>query len=309
MRFSLTLFMLLLAAGCTGGNEPGSRQSVPGAPHDTASADTVSADSAAGARSDSTPAAGNAGMSRTVLRPDFQKFFAAQNAEGCFVLYNLNADSSIRYNPERCAEGFLPASTFKIFNSLVALETGVMADENVVVKWDGVDRGSKEWNQDQTMRTAFQRSAVWFYQEIARRVGEKRMKYYLERERYGNRNMGGELDKFWLSGDLRISPDQQVEFLTRLYKGELGFSERSMNIVKDIMTMESTPGYTLRGKTGWAIPGGDSNIVWIVGYLERDRNAHIFALNLLGRGRKYPVREARMAILKDILGELALIRE
>lgn len=287
----LSLCILAVLAGCSGRKEQPRPHDSLRRPETTAVADTLPADTT------------HAGKGMT--RPDLAVFFQRHAVEGCFILYDLHADNYLRYNPERCDQGFLPASTFKIFNSLVALESGVAPDENMVLRWDGVKRGGA-WDQDHDMRMAFKNSTVWYYQEIARRIGEERMRYYLGREKYGNESIDGGIDKFWLSGGLRITPNEQVAFLKRLYAGELGFSPTTVSIVRDIMKMEETPGYTMRGKTGWA--DMDSiDIGWIVGWIEKSDNTYFFALNIETREKEFPMREARKDILNGILKELKII--
>jgi len=148
------------------------------------------------------------------VRPELEKDF--QGFKGAFVLYDLKGNRYIRYNPERCAERFIPASTFKIMNSLIGLETGVIPDANYVIKWDGAQYDIPAWNQDHTLKTAIQNSVVWYYQELARRVGEKKMQQYVDAAHYGNRDISGKIDTFWLEGGLRISAEEQVEVLKRL---------------------------------------------------------------------------------------------
>ena len=99
-------------------------------------------------------------------RDDFKKFFDESNHEGCFILYDLNKNEYLKYNPERCAERFVPASTFKIFNSLAALEAGAIKDEYEIIQWDSVKRFYDMWNQDLNLAQAFKYSAVWFYQNL-----------------------------------------------------------------------------------------------------------------------------------------------
>lgn len=283
--------LVLILAGCTGrGEQPGHLDSIP-RPETTAVAPASTVD---------TTSAG-----RVTARPDLAEFFQKYGVEGCFILYNLHADTYLRYNPQRCDQGFLPASTFKIFNSLVALESGVAPDENMVLRWDGVKRGGA-WDQDHDMRMAFKNSTVWYYQEIARRIGEERMRYYLNREKYGNRSTEGGIDKFWLSGGLRITPNEQIDFLKRLYAGKLGFSPATMSTVRDIMKMEETPRYTMRGKTGWA-PMDSIDIGWIVGWIEKPDTTYFFTLNIATREKDFPMREARKDILDGILKELGII--
>lgn len=212
-------------------------------------------------------------------RTDLKKFFDEYEHDGCFVLYDLNKNEFIKYNSERCKEQFIPASTFKIFNSLAALESNVIKDEYEIIKWDSVKRSYENWNQDLDIKRAFKFSAVWFYQELARRIGYDKMKYYITENHYGNENIDGGIDKFWLQGDLRISPDEQVEFLRKLYLNELTFSQRAIDIVKNIMIYDQNENYILRVKTGWGIID-DTNIGWFVGYAEAHNNTYFFAVNV-----------------------------
>ena len=235
-------------------------------------------------------------------RNDFKKYFDEYGHEGCFVLYDFKNDSYIKYNPKRCEEQFIPASTFKIFNSLVGLETGTVIDEFEVFNWDSVKRFYDKWNQELDMANAFKYSAVWFYQELARRIGEEKMQYYISKNHYGNKNITGGIDKFWLDGGLRISADEQIEFLKKLYNNNLEFSNRSMEIVKRIMIYEQTKDYTLRAKTGWALRVEDQ-IGWFVGYVEKGSDVYFFATNLQSKkpeeGFVYR-KEITFKILKEL---------
>ena len=213
----------------------------------------------------------------TNVRPELEQYF--QGYTGAFVLYDRNANRYLRYNPERCATQFLPASTFKILNSLIGLETGVITDENFVIKWDGTQYDIPAWNQDHTLKTAIQNSVVWYYQELARRVGAEKMRQYVEAAGYGNRDISGQIDTFWLDGALRISADEQVEFLKRLYQNDLPFSQRSQEIVKTILVLEKTDSYQLSGKTG-STQRIKIHTGWFVGYLETNGNVYYFATNL-----------------------------
>ncbi len=130
----------------------------------------------------------------------------------------------------------MPASTFKIPNSIIALETGVVEDpDKDIFKWDGVKRSIEAWNKDHTLRSAIAVSAVPVYQEIARRIGPERMQKYVDLMDYGNRDIGGGIDQFWLTGNLRIDPMQQIDFLDRLHRGVLPVSRRSQELVRDII--------------------------------------------------------------------------
>ena len=236
--------------------------------------------------------------------PEFEKFYKQKNIHGCFLLYDLNQNKYLGYNFPRTDSSFIPASTFKIFNSLVALETGVIKDENEIINWDGVDRHNKQWNKDNNLRSAFKYSVVWFYQELARRIGQNRMQKYIDTAGYGNKNINGGIDLFWLQGDLRITPKEQINLLVRLYKNDLPFSQRTIDIVKDIMIFEKTDRYVLRAKTGWGarmIP----QIGWFVGYVIKGNDVFFFVNNI----DIYNDKDAdeRIPITKDILKELNII--
>ena len=213
----------------------------------------------------------------TEIRPELARHF--EGAPGAFVLYDLNGNRYIRYNPERCAERFIPASTFKVLNSLIGLESGVIPDETHVIKWDGTRYDVSSWNQDHTMQTAIQNSVVWYYQELARRVGKEKMQKYVEAAGYGNRDISGQIDTFWLEGGLRISADEQVEFLTRLYKQDVPFSPRAVTIVKNILVLDKTDTYRLSGKTGSGVRVAPQ-VNWFVGYVEKNGNVYVFAVNV-----------------------------
>jgi beta-lactamase class D len=211
---------------------------------------------------------------------DIGERFRARDLTGTFALLAVHDDTLLLHHPARADQEFLPASTFKIPNSLIALETGVIKDPDEVWKYDGAKTGPPTTWHDQSLRTGIQESAVWMYQEIARRVGEKRMQEWVDRLGYGNRNIGGGLDTFWLTGDIRITARQQIDFLRRLYKNDLPFSPRTIGIVKDILIHEKTDAHVLRGKTGMAGYGGTPTLGWFVGWLERGERAWVFAMNV-----------------------------
>lgn len=238
---------------------------------------------------------------------DFKKYFDEYGHTGSFVLYDMNNDTYYRYNPESCDKQFIPASTFKIFNSLAGLESGAVDSVNEIIQWDGVDRGWDEWNKDMDMAHAFRYSSVWFYQEIARRIGEKKMQNLINANSYGNKDISGGIDLFWLEGGFRVSPNEQVEFLKKLYNNELNFSERTMDLVKQIMISEQNDDYVLRTKTGWGIRF-ENQMGWFIGYLERDGNVYFFATNLESKNPEKGF-VSRVTITKKILNELGLYPE
>ncbi len=246
------------------------------------------------------PAPTSAASTTLENAPQFGEYF--QGFTGTFVLHDLDNDRYLRYNPERCAQRFLPASTFKIVNSLIGLETGVIRDENQVLEWDGTQHEISTWNQNHTLKTAFRNSVVWYYQELARRVGREQMKHYVDEVGYGNQDITGNVDSFWLDGAIRISADEQVELLKRLYQGNLPFSRRSMKIVREIMILDDAAQYRLSGKTGSG-KVGTTFIGWFVGYVETMDNVYFVATNMESPGPEangLKAKEITHAILKEL---------
>ena len=240
-----------------------------------------------------------------VMRDDLAKAFKDIGTDGTFVMLDVKKGSFTVVNGERHTKGFLPASTFKIPNALIALETGAVKDaDNPVFKWDGTKHEFEAWNKDHTLRSAFRASADWVFQEIARLITDTRMRVYVGQFGYGNRNIGGNEDSFWLDGKLRISAMQQVEFLERLYIEKLPAHPKNVALVKDIMFLEKIGNATLRGKTGW-IPSGESKIGWFVGWVERGEETYIFALNLAPNDEKHVA--ARTTIAKSLLIQLGAL--
>jgi beta-lactamase class D len=241
---------------------------------------------------------------RSEIREDLLKHFADDGTEGTFVGYKVDDYLIIASDTKRSAEARLPASTFKVANSLIALETGVVEDpDKDVFKWDGIKRPIEAWNRDHTMRSAIAASAVPVYQEIARRIGEQRMQKYVDLLDYGNHDIGGGIDQFWLTGSLRIDPMQQVDFLDRLRRGVLPISKRSQELVRDILPVTTVGDSIIRAKSGLlGAERGQPSLGWMVGWAEKGSAQTVFALNMDCREpRLVPERMAlAQACLRDI---------
>lgn len=209
---------------------------------------------------------------------DIARLFSDRQAQGTLVLEALDGSRSWVHNDSRASALFVPASTFKILNTLIALDAGVI-DEKEVLKWDGKDKGIDAWNRDQTLESAFKSSCVWFFQELARRVGKERYRTILEQVGYGTATPGPNLETFWLEGDLKISAIGQIRFLKKLYRKELPFRASSYDTLRRIMLLDQKPTRALRGKTGWA-QKVSPQIGWFVGYVEIGDKTWFFATNI-----------------------------
>lgn len=216
--------------------------------------------------------------------------FAERRVSGSFVLLDLASGVTTVVGREDAARRHLPCSTYKIPNTLVGLETGVIPDEHFTLKWDGKKRWIDDWNRDHDLASAMKYSVVWYYQEVARRIGEPRMTEWLHTLRYGNESTEGGIDRFWLdenvgddgkphAGGLRISPLQQVDFLRRLRTGELPVSREHAALVTRILPSVRVGDVDVRGKTGLGELGGRA-VGWIVGYAERGEHTWVYATHV-----------------------------
>ena len=217
---------------------------------------------------------------KNIIKPEFQSIIDSSDVIGSILIYDLNQDVYYSNDFEWSNKGNLPASTFKIANSIIGLETGVIENDSVIFKWDGEKKWLKNWEQDLILRDAFQFSCVHCYQEVARKIGSKRMNDYVSKLNYGNLEIDAtNIDKFWLEGASRISQMQQIDFLKRLYNFELPISKRTESIMRNIMLIEETDQYKLSGKSGLSNNNGEYN-GWFVGFVEFKNNTYLFATNL-----------------------------
>ncbi len=214
-------------------------------------------------------------------RSDLAALFENAGLRGTFALHEPRSGKLTVVDAARAARRFVPASTFKIPNSLIALETGAVRSLDEVLPYGGKPQEFKQWEKDMNLRDAIRVSNVPVYQEVARRIGLASMKDALVRLDYGNRSIGSVVDRFWLDGPLEISAIEQARFLSRLALGQLPFSARNQASVREITRLETLPdGSSLHGKTGWLFHA-KPQIGWWVGWVQRaPGDVASFALNI-----------------------------
>lgn len=236
-----------------------------------------------------------------------KKYFDENKVDGCFTMLDNATGEITVYNMKLDTMRFSPASTFKIVNSLIGLQTGVILDENMQIKWDGKTRfypngdTATGWNKDMNMTEAFKASAVPYYQEVARRIGKDSMQQWIDSIGYGNKNIGGPVDSFWLNGKLKISPDEQLGLVKRLYFDQLPFRKSVHQQVKDVMLQENNTAYKLSYKTGWGF-GEDGNALgWMTGWIEENNHVYFFVTFIKAPAREIDMQTVRMNITRAIL--------
>jgi beta-lactamase class D len=249
-------------------------------------------------------------QAKLIVKKEFRSILDSTGFKGSILIFDFNKQKFYSSDFRRSKKGFLPASTFKIPNSIIGLETGVISD-TTIFKWSGDKRMFKSWEQDLNLKQAFHFSCVPCYQEVARKIGEKRMKRYLDKLNYHKMDVdSSNIDLFWLVGDSKISQFKQIDFLKRFYLNQLSISKSTFDFMKDMMVIQKTEVHTLSGKTGLSMTGEPLNQWmngWFVGYLEKDSNVFFCATNLEAHERE---RESFVKARKQVtLDALDVISE
>lgn len=241
-----------------------------------------------------------------------KKYFDAEKVTGTFGLFDNGQGNFKIYNLKRFRDtAFLPASTFKIVNSLIGIQTGRVKDSSTIIPWDGITRPIKEWNQDLTMIQAFHYSCVPWFQEMARRIGKDTMQKWLDTLGYAaskGRAVVKQVDSFWLDNSIKVTGDEQMGLVKKLYFDQLPFYNRTQQIVRRMMIMEDNSNYRLSYKTGWGQTEKNHSLGWIIGWVEENRHPYFFVLQLESPDPHFDMPPARMKILKAILSQYGFLQ-
>jgi len=245
-------------------------------------------------------------VNNTTEDNSLSKYFAQNKLDGTFALFDNGTGEFTVYNIGRYRDSaYLPASTFKIVNSLIGIETGVVKDSATIIPWDSVVRKIPEWNQDLKMYEAFKYSCVPWYQELARRIGKNAMQHWLDTLGYarlhGKPEIKDNLDTFWLDNSLLISPDEELGLVKKLYFDQLPFRKSVQQAVRNVMLQEDNTAYKLSYKTGWGFDEENNSIGWLVGWIEENSHVYFFATLLKSKDKNFDMLPARIGITKDIL--------
>lgn len=206
----------------------------------------------------------------------------------------------------QATERHVPASTFKIPHTLIAIDAGVLDGLGEIIPYDPARDPAQAWwpeawARDHTVGSALEHSVVWFYQEVARRVGIERERAYLHALAFGNEQVGDDVQTFWLDGPLAISAEEQARFLKRLWATDLPVAPEAQAATRQLVSiLRDEPDARIRGKTGTArLPDGSRN--WLVGTVETERGTAFFALWV--EAEAWLPLDTRLALLDSLRAE------
>lgn len=221
---------------------------------------------------------------------------------GSFVLYDLENNHWFINDREQAVTRVAPDSTYKIYDSLFALDAGIISPEDSQIKWDHTNYPFEAWNSDQTLPSALNASVNWYFQSLDSQLGKKSLQSYVKTIGYGNENISGNLSSYWMESTLKISPVEQVELLTALYQNGLPFAPESIQTVKDAICLSSSSIGTFYGKTGTGRINGQDVNGWFIGFLETQNKTWFFATNIKAdqSATGSSAVEITMSILSDL---------
>lgn len=218
--------------------------------------------------------------------PDFASCF--QEVNGGAVLHDAASGETWLYQDELCTQRVSPYSTFKIISALIGLESGVLSDVSDTMTYSGAQYPNPQWNRELTLQEAFSSSCVWYFRQVLDEAGREQVQVVLNKLSYGNCDISEwegsgvnpmpELNGFWLSSSLLISPKEQVDVLWTLFEEGDGFDSENIALLKQLMRLEEKAGAVLYGKTGTG-PEGQG---WFVGFLEKNEERKYISVYLPG---------------------------
>lgn len=218
------------------------------------------------------------------------KYFDSASVKGSFALFNNGTGDFAIYNLNRYKDSaYSPAGTYNIVHSLIALETGVVSDENMTIQLDSAV----------SMETAFKQSVDPYFQEVAKRIGKDTLQFWLDSLAYGNHQIGKSIDSFWLNNTLKLTADEQLGLVKKLFFNQLPFQKRTHEIVKKMMLQESNANYQLSYKDGLTLLENGKQLAWVAGWIEENKHPYFFVLNLEG-----PSNSQMTGISKDLLRKI-----
>lgn len=222
-------------------------------------------------------------VKKRVIKDEFKTILDSAGVSGAIVIHDLTKDSLYSNNFAKAREGYLPASTFKITNSIIGLEMGILDIDTTLFRWDGKKRMFPIWEQDLNLEDAFHKSCLPCYQELSIQIGVDSMQYYLDKLDYMEYSIdSSNLSNFWIKGDAKVTALTQMDFLQRFYQKSLPISKSTQETMQKMMVIQSTKDYKLSGKTGWATTN-NTDLGWFIGHIETKNHTYVFATNIKPR--------------------------
>jgi beta-lactamase class D len=245
---------------------------------------------------------GSCTVNKAKIDNSLKIYFDSSGVDGCFSFLNNQLGNITVYNMKLDTERLSAGNSFKILNSLIGIQAGKISNENTILNTDS----SK--NTNITFKEAFQNSSTPFFQDLARQIGKDTMKFWVDSLHYGNKNISGPVDSFWLNPNLKISPDEQLGLVSKLYFEQLPFQKYAQQMVQDQMLQEDNTLYQLSYATGTGIDGKDNSFGWVLGWIVENRHVYFFVTYITSPKKELDMKTTAIHISKSILKQMGFFK-
>lgn len=241
-------------------------------------------------------------VNKAKINNDLKKYFDSSHVDGSFSFLNNQLGDIIVYNMKLDTQRLSPGTSFKILNTLIGVQTGKIIGENMVITNDSsVNKGT-------TLKEAFNNSSVSYFQNIARQIGKDTMKFWVDSISYGNKNLGGPVDSFWLNNTLKISPDEQLGFMSKIYFEQLPFQKYAQQTLESLMLQEDNTLYKFSYTTGTGIDEKNNSFGWTLGWVEENRHVYFFVTYVKSPDKNLDLKSTGIHISKSILASMGFFK-
>lgn len=247
-------------------------------------------------------ALGSCTVNKAKINNNLKKYFDSSQVDGCFSFLDNQMGSITVYNMELDTERLSVGTSFKILNSLIGIQTGKISNENTVLNRDSTQ------NKTLTFKEAFQNSSTLFFQDLARQIGKDNMRFWIDSLHYGNKIISGPVDSFWLNPNLKISPDEQLGLVSKLYFEQLPFQKYAQQMVQDQMMQEDNTLYQLSYATGTGVDEKDNSFGWVLGWIVENRHVYFFVTYIRSPKKGIDMKAVAIHISKSILKEMGFFK-
>lgn len=240
-------------------------------------------------------------LNNTKVNNGLKKYFDSAHVDGSFSFLNNQIGDIVVYNMKLDTERLSAGTSFKILNTLIGVQTGKIVNENTVMKDSSVDTSV-------TLKEAFNNSNTAFFQSLARKIGADTMKSWIDKISYGNKNITGPVDSFWMNNHLKISPDEQLGLMSRIYFEQLPFQKYAQQMVESLMLQEDNTLYKLSYTTGTGIDEKNNFFAWTLGWVEENRHIYFFVTYIKSPEKNQDLKTTGIHISKSILKEMGFFK-
>lgn len=245
---------------------------------------------------------GSCTINNAKIDNNLKKYFDSSNVDGCFSFLNNQKGTVTVYNLKLDTVRLSTGNSFNILNSLIGIQAGKISNENTVLDTDSAQKS------DLTFKQAFHNSSTLFFQELARQIGKDTMQLWVDSLNYGNKNISDPVDSFWLNPHLKISPDEQLGFMSKLYFEQLPFQKYAQQMVQDQMLQEDNTLYQISYATGTGIDEKDNSFGWVLGWIVENRHVYFFVTYLETPDKNTDLKATGIHISKSILKEMGFFK-